>query len=434
MIPLIQEFTSRFRKPRAASTTVAPGDTTVAKELSTDLAEAWLRGADPNETGPVLGSAYEQVVWVYRSINVLAEQIANIPFRFSVGRAGGEELIDSGPLIDFYDRPHPLLNRFQYWELRVIWLMVRGECFRIPIYADDQGREWIGRPGLGRKLKRVLLLDPAHFQHIVEGHELIGWRYTGGGRQAPLSAQVFLPEEVWFEKLPNPFDFWRGLAPLQVASMAARTDFAAGAFMKGLMENNADSGLVVTTDQQLSANQREQLLTALRERKRRAGIADRPLLLWHGCQVAQPELTSSDLQFLENRKFTRGEICAVFGVPEEIVTTTDTAKYDVMAGSRLNFIENRVAPLCHRLEAEETITVRGLDPRAAGWFDLDSLPILQEARRTRLAAARAGFEMGVPFNELNRVFDLGFKPLPWGNTGYVTNSVFQATRDNAWKE
>jgi hypothetical protein len=36
-----------------------------------------------------------------------------------------------------------------------------------------------------------------------------------------------------------------------------------------------------------------------------------------------------------------------------------------------------------------------------------------------ISAAKTGFEMGVPFNELNRVLDLGFKPLPWGDTGYL---------------
>jgi hypothetical protein len=54
-----------------------------------------------------------------------------------------------------------------------------------------------------------------------------------------------------------------------------------------------------------------------------------------------------------------------------------------------------------------------------GGFDLDSLPILQQARRDRLAAARTGFEMGIPFNQLNRVLDLGFKPLPWGEQGFL---------------
>ena len=36
---------------------------------------------------------------------------------------------------------------------------------------------------------------------------------------------------------------------------------------------------------------------------------------------------------------------------------------------------------------------------------------MQEARRNRLAIAKVGFDMGIPFNELNRVLDLGFKAL-----------------------
>jgi HK97 family phage portal protein len=386
-------------------------------------AAAWLRGDDVDSASPVLTNAYEQVVWVYRAINVLAEQIANIPFLFSRGARGRENLITSGPLLDFYARPHPQINRFQYWELRLIWLMLRGECFRVPVYRNADG-SLTHRPSKlstkNSKLKTVLILDPANFQHIVQANQLRGWRYTGFGPTAPLDSQVFLPEEVWFEKLPNPFDFWRGMPPLLTATLPARTDFAAASLMKGLMENNADLGLIVRTDQPLDAAQQDQILAALRNRKRKAGTADKPLLLWSGAEVIKPALSSADLQFLENRKFSRSEICAAFGVPEEIVTTTDNAKYDVMAGSRLNFIENRVAPLCSRLEAEEeATTIKAIDPGATGWFDLDSLPIMQQARRTRLVAAKVGFDMGIPLNELNTVLDLGFRLLPWGNTGYL---------------
>ncbi len=416
-------FGFNFHVSRAASSGPQPA-AGVQQKSASDWIGAWLTGRDVETGGAVLSNAYQQVVWVYRAINVLAEQVANIPFRFSTGERGGEQLIASGPLVDFYARPHPQINRFQYWELRIIWLMLRGECFRIPIYETGQSKLKIKNP----KLKTLLLLDPAHFQHIVEDHQLIGWRYTGFSNQAPLAAQVFLPEEVWFEKLANPFDFWRGMPPLQVAALAAKTDFAASAFMKGFMENNADTGLVVRTPQPLDETQREQILAALRERKRKAGTADRPLLLSGGAEVIKPQLSSSDLQFLENRKFSRGEICAAFGVPEEIVATTDIAKYDVMSGARLNFIENRVAPLCGRLEAEEDRTVKSLDPRATGWFDLDSLPILQQARRSRLTTAKTGFDMGVPFNELNRVLDLGFKPLPWGDIGYLPARLQAAGR------
>ena len=149
---------------------------------------------DERRTGSVLSNAYQQVAWVYRAINALAEQVSNIPFRFSAAKGAGEQLITSGPLVDFYGRPHPQINRFEYWELRVIWLMLRGECFRIPIFDSSLG-------GGRSRLRSVLILDPARFQHIVQDNRLIGWRYMDHSRNSPLSSQVFLPEEVWHEKL-----------------------------------------------------------------------------------------------------------------------------------------------------------------------------------------------------------------------------------------
>ena len=68
---------------------------------------------------------------------------------------------------------------------------------------------------------------------------------------------------------------------------------------------------------------------------------------------------------------------------------------------------------------------KGLRPVA--WFDTDSLPIMQEAARNRLTTAKIGFDMGIPLNELNRVYDLGFKSFPWGDTPFVSNKVTPLT-------
>ena len=76
--------------------------------------DPWLTGDDPAYGGLTLSNAYQQVVWVYRAINVLAEQIGNIPFLFSSGDRGRENLIIHGPLVDFYDHPHPQIDRFEY--------------------------------------------------------------------------------------------------------------------------------------------------------------------------------------------------------------------------------------------------------------------------------------------------------------------------------
>src|SRR5262249_6369381 len=109
-----------------------PADGLAASKRSVDglspQALEWLRGEDVHRSAsPKLANAYEQVVWVYRAVNAIAEQIANIPFLFSRGERGRQSLITSGPLLDFYSHPHPRINAFQYWELRVLWLLLRGE-------------------------------------------------------------------------------------------------------------------------------------------------------------------------------------------------------------------------------------------------------------------------------------------------------------------
>src|ERR1051326_2942337 len=156
----------------------------------------FLRGGSGECSGPVMSNAYQQVAWVYRAVNALAEQVANVPFLFSRGGRGREQLITSGPLLDFYGRPHPQISQFEYWELRVIWLMLRGECFRVPIYEsssfsssssgvslvndDGERQDSITRTSTrtrtselhasalprsnARRLSRVLILDPARFQ------------------------------------------------------------------------------------------------------------------------------------------------------------------------------------------------------------------------------------------------------------------------------
>jgi HK97 family phage portal protein len=388
-------------------------------QKSTINPDAWALSAPQYcQSSPHLGEAFHEIAWVYRAVSIIAEQIATIPFVFSRGERGRESLITSGPLIDFYNEPHPKLNKFQYWEMRVLWLLLRGECFRLPTF---EGGSHYSFPSV-RKLKSIQFLNPDRMTPIIDDHEITGWRYLGSS-QGELPSEVFLPEEIWYDRLPDPFNPWRGHAPMRVALQAIRTDHAASHFMRGVVESNADTGLIVRTADQLDDTQREQLLSHLRARRQSCGTPSRPLLLSSSCEVIQPTLSAADIQFLENRKFSRGEICSAFGVPEELVGSTDHNKYDVMRGARLNFIQNRIAPLCARLEAAERVTVRHIDPSAIGWFDIDSLPIMQDALNAKLQTAKIAFDMGIPINDLNRVLDLGFKPLPWGNQSYLPTNV-----------
>jgi len=389
---------------------------------------AWLRGQDwnPGRGSGVLVSPYQQSVWVYTVVSALAQTVSTMPFRISRGDRSGENIVTSGPVVDLFNRPHPYLNRFRFWEFLVTWYCLRGETF---IVALDQSGNVLpiqkppSAPQIANQksqIKNLLVLNPDQLRHVVEGFELVGWRFTASPLSSPLPPMDLLPEEVIHDALPNLYLFWRGLSPLSVAMLAAQTDYASAQFMKGLMLNNADTGVIVRTYQQLSPEQREQVMAALRARKTGAGCADHPLLLWGGAEIVQPSLSSADMQFMDNRKMNRQEICAaLFRMPQTMVGFTENANRAIAESERLNFIENSVTPLCARLEAALDPIIKSFGADLVGWFDVESHPILQQARRDRVDTALKLFGLGYPTNAINKALDLGLPHLPWGDKGYL---------------
>jgi len=347
-----------------------------------------------------------------------------MPFRISRGDRSGENILTSGPVVDLFNQPHPYLNRFRFWEFLVTWYCLRGETF---IAGLDSSGNVLPVKARRQPPAQLLVLNPDQLRHVVEGFDLVGWRFTASPLSSPLPPMDLLPEEVIHDALPNPYLFWRGLSPLSVAMLAAQTDYASAQFMKGLMLNNADTGVIVRTDQQLSPEQREQVMAALRARKTGAGCADHPLLLWGGAEIVQPSLSSADMQFMDNRKMNRQEICAaLFRMPQTMVGFTENANRAIAESERLNFIENSVTPLCARLEAALDPVIKSFGPDLVGWFDVESHPILQQARRDRVDTALKLFGLGYPTNAINKALDLGLPHLPWGDKGYLPARLTQA--------
>ena len=408
----------------------------------------WLRGVTADAGGAGLTSAMQQSAWVYSCVNLIAENLANTNFRFTgkQGAGNGERgtesptefraphsalrvgafraphsalrvgafrapssalsVLESGPLIDLFAQPHPETNSFDFWTLVVYWLQLRGRC-HIVLTDDDLKVLPITMRLRGDALPtRMIVLPEDRISRILRGRRLVSWLYTPN-LSDPLDGIELYPDQVLFLRLPNPYDWRDGLSPLDVAMLAARTDFAAGQVMKGLALNNADTGLIVETDQVIPDETRKQIEAGLRERKRTAGTADRPLILEAGLKVTKPTLSMVDLQFLENRKYSRQEICAIYRVPQELLGFTEDANRSVGDAARLNFTEHTLAPLAIRLAAGLQPIVRIFGDSLTGWFDIDNLPVMQAARRARVDTAAKFFAMGWSAGDINVALDLG---------------------------
>ena len=258
---------------------------TVGKTLSPSTQD-FLRGTDIDDAGrgAVMYTPYAQSAWVYCAVSILAQSVAQIPFRISrvsggkakrvrslrgsadpvhrqvCRRALGEDILESGDVVSLFNRPHPTMDRQLFWEMVVTWNCLRGEYFILPLDLADQPVDMTERKP---RVKRLLTLPPEMFWHVVQGYDLRAWRYTGSPLMSPLASEMLDPGEVIHSGWPNPYLFWRGLSPLTVAMTPAQTDFAGEQFQKGLWLNNADTGVIVTTDQILADDQRRAIESSI---------------------------------------------------------------------------------------------------------------------------------------------------------------------------
>jgi len=418
------------------------------KGISADL-QSWVQGMDIPDTdqGAKMTSPYMQSAWIYIAVSVLAENLAQIPFRISrvrsratarkvralagaseargrefCRRALWEDIVEEGPVVDLFERPHSSMSKTLFWEQVVSWDALRGEFFIVPLDANDNPVDLSER---NPRVCGMLTLDTGMFWHMVVGFKLEGWRYTGSPLLSPLPSEILLASEVVHSRSMNPYLYWRGMSPLLVAMLPASADYAAEMFQKGLLMNNADTGIIATTDQALTPEQREQFTAALRERKRKAGTPDRPLFLSSGVKIEKPTISNVDMQFLETRRLLRQEIGAIFKVPETLMGFSDSKAGSLSGGGQAmsveqhSFVEQTLAARCHRIESAVAPIIATFGDDLVGWFDIEGLPVMQEARRARLDSAGKAFAMGVPFNMINRVYDLGFENLAWGDRGYL---------------
>ena len=426
------------------------------KTASPDVA-AFLNGTDTDENGSngaKLITPYSQSAWVYIAINRLAKKVSSVPFRISrvgngqakrvrslrsssdprhrafVRRALGETIIESGDAVDLFNAPHPTMNRQLFWEMVVTWNCLRGEFFILPLDSADGAVDLSDRRP---RVERLLTVPTELFWHVVTGYELRGWRYTGSPLLTPIPSEMLTPTEVVHSRTPNPYLYWRGMSPLLLAMGPAGADFAASRYAQGYWMNNADTGVIVTTEQQATPEQQAAILAALRERKRKAGTADRPLFLWGGAKVEKPQLSGMEEQFIANREMNRQEIGAIFEVPESVMGFSGSKATPLSGGGAaieqdgIAFIENTIDPLCSHLESALARVVETFGDDLVGWFDTDSLPVMQAARRSRWDTAAKAFGIGAAFNDINAAFDLGMPEYKWGKKSFLPFNLQEVT-------
>lgn len=372
-----------------------------------------------------LVNPYRHHAWIYMAVRAKARDIMSVPFNLFSGNPdrpeeNAQRIPEEDPLQQLFREPNKRMTGEELMEATSIHLDLKGEFI------------WIlgGRNG---KYKRgeipasIMPVWPGNMQHRLDDakENIVAWELRVE-RSEPM---LYTPEEILHVRFHNPYDAWRGLAPLEAAAMDANIDWKASKFTEALIDNGGEPGGLLSTDIDLKPEQVDEMKGQWSDRHEGAERAGRIAVLTGGLRYQSIGVTQKDMQFSEQRHWSREAILGAFGTPELVVgLAKDVNRTTAQAVKRI-YWQDTLVPILQMIQrgihskllkpiSLATRTGAGARARAArqlfGRFDLNNVEALKEDFGEKMKWALSLQKLGYPLNAINARLNLDMPEVPWG--------------------
>lgn len=365
---------------------------------------------------------YANHAYVYACIRAISQNIGQVPLRVQVGTDENPKLVDENSQSDAAQlarvlyNPNENMTRYGLWESVITHMNLTGTAF------------WImDRPNAVTIPRNIWVFGAECFYPVFSDKRggLLGWMFTDsrtGYREA------LATHEVLTFKFFNPYDQVFGLGPIEAARRGITLDYLANAYGKSFFENSADPSGVLTTERKLTTKQMQEVRSFWEERHRGPGNAKRVGVLYGGMKYQPITVSQKDMEFIAQRQWTRDEILAVFKVPKSELSLYEDVNNATSISQNKGFWEKTLIPIVKNIEAvlADNFVVNlkpTVDKRLKLFFDIKTVPALQEQLTDKIANAEKLAKMGYPINAINKVLELGLPNVEWGDTWYVNQAV-----------
>jgi HK97 family phage portal protein len=363
---------------------------------------------------------YENIAAVYKSIKALCDNVPQA--KLAIYNKVTEEEVEDARLNLLLDNPNPRQSQSDFIQEWVGFYALYGEGFIKKVTSLGQATGIMGLPA------QLFNLDPSKVKEKVDYaiNALIGW---------VIGTMVLKPEEVIHVKDFNPYNPWRGMSPLKPISDEMEIDQASLTFNNAFFKNFAQAGLILSTEGNLSAEQREQLKKALEIKYSGAGGANafKSLILEKGLKPADAgQNTHKDMQFIEQKKLMREEILGIWRTPKALFNITEDLNYATFMGQMRIFWLYALMPIMKKFEDSVNKYIVGpYNPNLYIAFDYRNIPAFQEDFKERVVTAEVLSRLLFTGNEINEKLELGFEAVDWRDKAYQPFSMQVVTGEEA---
>ena len=427
MSPITSLLQTLFRRGQVDRNQPTPE--TVRTNL-TEIAQAFLTGRSSPESdwGPDQMNAT-----VYTCETIIATAAAWVPFKlWKVDKNRKYVEIEDHPLLSLFRNPWP--NMYSDFAQMIETIFYN---------LESTGNAWIledAPTSLG--LPRALMVFGS--QHVKpltdDAGKLVGWELKVSANTKPLRVPLAQMHHI---KYTHPFsqDQILGFGPLQAARISLRGERARTAWEATFYKNGARPSFALTykppetrsEDIFLTEKQLEQIRAGIESEWGGESNAGKVAIIHGGMDLKPLAISQKDMDFIETKKWSRQEIASVFRIPVPLLNDFQHAglgREGVSVADRMLY-SNNVVPKLKRLSSIfQRVFVERYAKGFYGAFDTDEIPAMRNDIGEKSEVAERFHKMGWPINAINRVLDLGFEDVPWGDEAWLPNNMMTATQIN----
>ena len=282
----------------------------------------------------VTGESAMRQATVFACVKVLAETLGTFPVGVYKRVSGMREQQPKHPLnYTITIAPNSWQTPIEFFEMMQGHLALRGNAYARIV------------PGIRGAVTELWPMNPDK----VVVHQLSNKKLQYTYKDPATGDQKYLQDEILHVRGLSS-DGLVGLSPLHLARDTIGNALAAERFQGKLFQNGVLPSGYIKGPPALQVKDAKVAQQTLMEAYSGEGNWHKPMVLWGGMEWNQMALSNDDAQFLDLRKLSRNEICAIFRMPPHKVSDLEKATYNNLEESNLQFVTETMLPWVRRWE------------------------------------------------------------------------------------
>jgi HK97 family phage portal protein len=355
----------------------------------------------PKRYDKLAEEGFAKNVIVYRSVNLIAQGAASVPWRLYKG----DEQIYEHPVLDLLRHPSPTQGGAAFIEAVLAFKLLAGNSY-VEAVRGAQGVP-----------VELYPLRPDRVK-IIPGSAGVprAYEYSVNSRSRVIPVNGVSGEaDILHLKSFHPLNDWYGMSPVETAAGAIDQHNAVSSHNLALLQNGGrpSGALKISSDMNLSEDQRRSLRDDVRSVYEGALNAGRLMVLEGDFEWQEMGLSPKDLDFIAGKNLSAREIAQAYGVPPMLVGVPGDATFANYREARYHLWEDTIIPLLDHMcdEFNHWLLPKFDEDDLYLDFDIESIPALAPRReKTWKQISEVSF---LTVNEKRRA--LGYEPIKNGD-------------------